>query len=63
MNTVEIINELGILACSYHLIAYTNFQPNPEIGYNFGISMLAITGFIALINLGAMTYQTFIMLM
>ena len=38
LNFLEIFNELGILVCSYHLIAYTDFQPDPNIGYNFGTS-------------------------
>ena len=61
-NTVEILNELGILLCAYHLIAYTNFQPDPVIGYNFGMSMIAFTVLIALLNIGTMCYQTFNML-
>lgn len=58
LTNLEIFNEICVLACAYHLIAYTNFQPDPAIGYEAGTSMISITLFVAIVNFCAMLYQT-----
>jgi len=57
INYVEIFNEFGFLVCSYHLIAYTAFQPDPFIGYMVGTSMITFTLLVALVNILVMFYQ------
>ena len=43
MNGIEIFNEVCLFLISLHTPLFTNFVEDPEIRYNIGYSIIAIT--------------------
>ena len=62
-NKIEIFNEICILGCSYHLLAFTDFisidESNDKIRLNFGYSMIGFTVLNIIVNTSIMMFQTF----
>ena len=49
---MELFNELSILACAYHTVAFTAFLDNPDIQYDMGWSLILISLLNILVNFG-----------
>lgn len=45
LNYLEIFNEVCILAIVYCMLLLTDFLPDPEIQYDIGYGIIALTGF------------------
>eukprot|EP00347_Sterkiella_histriomuscorum_P019592 403341040 len=48
---LEIFNEICILGAAYHLITLTDYQPDPDMQYSAGWSLVALTVFNMLVNI------------
>eukprot|EP00347_Sterkiella_histriomuscorum_P011729 403371333 len=58
MNTMEFINEGCILGVAYHMITFTDYQPDPDKQYDVGWVIIGITLFDMALNIFIMVYQT-----
>lgn len=58
LNRLEVFNETCIIAAAYHLFAYTDFLPSPDMQYKVGWSMIAITVFNIGVNMLVMLVGT-----
>lgn len=58
MNRLEIFNESCILAAAFHLISFTDFNGDPDVQYQGGWSIIAVTVLNMLMNMIVMVYAS-----
>ena len=57
-NRMMIINESFILMASYHLFFFTDYLTDPDLQYNIGWSLIAVTLLNMVINLAVILRET-----
>lgn len=57
MNKLELFNEVTILVITYHLLLFTNFNPDPITQYYVGYSIMGVTLFNILGNISIILIQ------
>ena len=62
LNTLEVFNEVCIIAAAYHLFLFTAFVDDPEKQYLCGFSIIGVTTFNIVVNMGVMVRATYLQL-
>ena len=58
LNKMEIFNEICIIVVGYHLILFTDYEPDDETQYKGGWSIIGITVLNIGVNMGVMMVFT-----
>ena len=57
-NKLEILNEICILAMSYHLFLFTDFVDSNQLSFLLGWILMGITGINILVNLSIILFMS-----
>ena len=60
LNRLEVFNEVCIMAASYHLFVFTEYVDDPIMQYKVGWSIIGVTAFNIMVNMGVMLYASFL---
>ena len=58
LNRLEIFNEVCIMAAAYHLFVFTDYVDDPVMQYKVGWSMIGVTAFNIVVNMGVMCFAS-----
>ena len=61
-HNIEIFNEICILFVNYHLITFTDFQPNPEVRDQFGKILVFLFIMCMLVNIGTSYHESYLVM-
>ena len=59
-HNLEIFNEICILFVNYHLLTFTDFQPNPEVRDKIGKNLVLLLVLCMIVNIGLSYYESWL---
>jgi len=58
LNKMELMNEFTVLIINYHFLCFTAFVPDVPTRIIVGYSIISITGYVLVVNIGIVLVQT-----